>query len=101
LNFPATCVQSAGPGALPRFDLLKDLLTELMPLREGLASDNFLRAWEAALAFREQTVRVWVGAGEGLTGQVLGLETDGSLRLRLARGEIRAIRFGEVHLRPV
>jgi BirA family transcriptional regulator, biotin operon repressor / biotin---[acetyl-CoA-carboxylase] ligase len=101
LNFPATCVQSEGPSALPRFDLLKNLLAELISLRASLASDGFLRAWESALAFRGRTVRVWVGEPEPILGQVLGLETDGSLRLRTARGEIRVIRFGEVHLRPL
>lgn len=101
LNFPATCIQSEGPSALPRFDLLKDLLAELIPLRASLASDGFLHAWEAALAFRGRTVRVWVDEAESILGQVLVLETDGSLRLRIAGGEIRAIRFGEVHLRPL
>jgi BirA family biotin operon repressor/biotin-[acetyl-CoA-carboxylase] ligase len=101
LNFPATCVQSEGPNSLPRFDLLKDLLAELISLRATLASDGFLRDWEAALAFRGRTVHVWVGELEPVIGQVFGLETDGSLRLRTAGGEIRVIRFGEVHLRPL
>jgi BirA family transcriptional regulator, biotin operon repressor / biotin---[acetyl-CoA-carboxylase] ligase len=101
INFPATCVQAEGPNALPRFDLLRDLLAKLIPLRATLASDGFLRAWEAALAFRGRTVRVWVGETEPVVGQVLGLETDGSLQVKIAGGEIRAIRFGEVHLRPL
>jgi BirA family transcriptional regulator, biotin operon repressor / biotin---[acetyl-CoA-carboxylase] ligase len=101
LNFPATCIQAEGPSALPRFDLLKDLLAELISLRASLASDGFLRAWEEALAFRNKTVHVWVAEAEPVTGQVLGLEMDGSLRVRIAGGEIRAIRFGEVHLRPL
>ena len=101
LNFPATCIQAEGPNALPRLDLLKALLTELIPLRATLASDEFLRAWEKALAFRGRTVRVWVGETEPVIGQILGLEPDGSLRVGTVRGEIRVIRFGEVHLRPL
>jgi BirA family biotin operon repressor/biotin-[acetyl-CoA-carboxylase] ligase len=101
LNFPATCVQTEGALDIPRLTLLKDLLLELISWRASLASDSFLRAWEAALAFRERQVRVWVGEAEPLVGQIIGLETDGGLRVRTSQGEIRAIRFGEVHLRPL
>jgi hypothetical protein len=34
-------------------------------------------------------------------GQVLGLERDGGLRLLGEGGQPFAVRFGEVHLRPV
>jgi len=101
LNFPATCLQSEGAGELPRFNLLKDWLAEIISLRANLASPGFMQTWEAALAFRERTVRVWMGETESLSGQILGLETDGSLRVRTAEGELRVIRFGEVHLRPL
>jgi BirA family biotin operon repressor/biotin-[acetyl-CoA-carboxylase] ligase len=101
LNFPATCVQSEGPSALPRFDLLKALLVELISLRAALASDGFLRAWEEALVFRDKPVCIWVGETEPVTGQIQGLEMDGSLRVKTLWGEIRVIRFGEVHLRPL
>jgi BirA family biotin operon repressor/biotin-[acetyl-CoA-carboxylase] ligase len=101
LNFPATCVQTEGVIAIPRLVLLKNLLAELISLRASLASDEFLQAWEAALAFRGQTIRVWVGEMEPVSGEIAGLEADGGLRVRLDTGEIRAIRFGEVHLRPL
>jgi BirA family transcriptional regulator, biotin operon repressor / biotin---[acetyl-CoA-carboxylase] ligase len=101
LNFPATCIQSEEPGKLLRFDLLKDILTELISLRATLTTDEFLHAWESALAFRDRTVRVWIGATEQVDGQILGLEMDGSLRVKITGGEIRAIQFGEVHLRPL
>jgi BirA family biotin operon repressor/biotin-[acetyl-CoA-carboxylase] ligase len=101
LIFPATCVQCEGPKELSRYDLLKDILMELIPLRATLASDEFLRAWESALAFRDRTIRVWVGETEQIDGQILGLEMDGGLRVKISGGEIRAIQFGEVHLRPL
>jgi len=101
LNFPATCVQSEMPTPVERFDLLRDLLAELIAWRPKLASDEFLRAWEESLAFRGENVRVEMGVAEPIIGQIVGLETDGSLRLSLSGGEIRAVRFGEVHLRPL
>jgi BirA family transcriptional regulator, biotin operon repressor / biotin---[acetyl-CoA-carboxylase] ligase len=101
LNFPATCVQSEAPAPVERFELLHDLLAELIAWRPKLASGEFLRSWEETLAFRGQTVRVQMGEAQEIVGQVLGLETDGSLRLVLNKGEIKAVHFGEVQLRPL
>jgi BirA family biotin operon repressor/biotin-[acetyl-CoA-carboxylase] ligase len=101
LNFPATCILSEAPASVERFDLLHTLLAEIISLRPALASDAFLRAWDESLAFRGETVRVWTGEAEPIVGQVAGLEADGSLRLSLSEGEIKNVRFGEVHLRPL
>ncbi len=101
LTFPATCVQSEGAEALSRADLLYRLLEELIALRAALPTEAFVADWERSLAFRGEMVQVWVGETESVIGQVLGLETDGSLRVALPEGGTRAIRFGEVHLRPV
>ncbi len=100
LNFPATCIQSEAPAPVERFDLLHDLLAELIAWRPKLSSEVFLRAWEESLAFLGENVRVTMGAEE-ITGRVVGLEADGRLRLDLGRGEIRGVGFGEVHLRPL
>ncbi len=101
LNFPATCIQSEYAAPVDRLDLLKRLLEAILRRRASLGSPEFIRAWESALAFRGETVQVWQGDADPLHGQIEGLETDGSLRLRVSDWEIRAIRFGEVHLRPV
>ena len=101
LNFPATCLQFEAPDAPPRLVLLKNLLEELISTRAALASESFIRAWEADLAFRGETVRVGLTETESVTGQLVGLETDGSLRVRTSAGTIQSVRFGEVHLRPL
>lgn len=101
LNFPATCLQSEQPLLADRFAILHDLLTELIAWRPLLASEAFLKAWEQQLAFRGEPVHVWVGAAEPVTGQVLGLETDGSLRVVTSTRQVEVMRFGEVHLRPL
>lgn len=101
LNFPATCVEAQAGAPLAHFDLLRDLLNELVSLRASLASDGFLNAWQAALAFRGENVQLWQApASRPYTAELLGLEPDGSLRVRTASGEVRVIHFGEVHLRP-
>lgn len=99
LNYPATCVHAEA--AVPRVALLKTLLQAIQRRRAMLASETFLRDWESALAFRGETVRVWVSDAEAVIGQMRGLEPDGSLQLGLPDGRTKTIRFGEVHLRPV
>ena len=102
LNFPATCVQAEGLPDLPRFELLKELLSQLLSLRRGLAEDEFMQRWQEQLAFRGENVQVWQDASRPpLVAQLLGLETDGSLRVLTANGEPRSIHYGEVHLRPI
>lgn len=101
VHFPATCVQSETSTPIERFALLHDLLAELIAWRPKLASEEFLQAWEEALAFRGEIVRLEMAEGKEMSGRVVGLERDGSLRLLLGDGEIRGVRFGEVHLRPL
>ena len=110
LNYPATSLEtelldnpgsSAGGAGLSRFQLLKDLLSELIDLRKNLASDGFLEAWQTALAFRGENVHIWQGHSHSYTAELLGLASDGSLRVRLPDGGLNIIHFGEVHLRPL
>jgi BirA family biotin operon repressor/biotin-[acetyl-CoA-carboxylase] ligase len=101
LNFPVICIQSETTVALVREILLRDILMELIRLRAGLASAEFLESWQAALAFRGEPVQVWQGSDSPLRGELLGLRPDGSLLIKTSGGEICAVNFGEVHLRPL
>ncbi len=90
-----------------RWVLLHDILVHLLRWREQMASEKFLLAWLARLAFRGEWVTIVLeneseqDALPSLEGQVAGLNSDGSLRLRLRSGEITPVHFGEIHLRPV
>ena len=101
LLFPATSVESELGHPIERIELLKDILTRLLDWRPNLGSKAFLKAWEEHLAFRGQQVRLEVGSEEPVLGELLGLESDGSLRLRDENGKTVTVRFGEVHLRPL
>lgn len=101
LTFPATSIESQSGAPVDRLELLRDVLTELIDWRGKMGADEFLSAWEAALAFRGQTVRVQLREVEQIVGQVAGLDPDGSLRLRLPDGQIRGVHVGDVHLRPL
>ena len=66
--------------------------------REHIATDGLIQAWEERLAFRGQQVQVT--GNPPIHGELLGLEADGSLRLRDANDKSVIIRFGDVSLRP-
>lgn len=101
LNFPATCVQAEAQVPVERFDLLHALLVSLIKWRPRLGTEHFIREWEQTLAFRDEAVQLWLGETESVVGKLLGLDSDGSLRLAVKDDQIRSIRFGEIHLRPV
>lgn len=100
LDFPATCVEDALEQAVDRWELLHAVLKKLLEWHQRLEEPEFIRAWERRLAFRGEWIQLMVENQPPLEGRLLGLEADGSLRLRLRSGETAAFQFGEVQLRP-
>jgi BirA family transcriptional regulator, biotin operon repressor / biotin---[acetyl-CoA-carboxylase] ligase len=101
LLFPATSLESELGYPVERIKLLRDFLLNVLNWRPRLGTEAFLETWEASLAFRGQQVRVEGGLGKPILGELLGLNPDGSLRLRNEYGKSVAVQFGEVHLRPL
>jgi BirA family biotin operon repressor/biotin-[acetyl-CoA-carboxylase] ligase len=100
LQFPATSLEeSLGPD-VDREKVLRDILAGIFALRPHIGSESFITSWEKALAFHGEQVRVDQGDGARLTGKLLGLEPDGSLRLGDETGKSITVRFGDVRLRP-
>jgi len=99
--FPATSIESELGHPIKRIDLLRDILRNVMNWRPKLGTPSFLNAWEQDLAFRGQQVQVGGGKGKPVTGELLGLNPDGSLRLRAEDDNSVTVQFGEVYLRPV
>lgn len=101
LLFPATSLED-NLGSLPlREEILHDILSALLEWRPRLGADELILAWERDLAFRGQQVQVMARGEQIATGELLGLESDGSLRLRDEHGNPMTVRFGDVRLRPV
>ncbi len=100
LQFPAISLEEALGSAVDRARLLHDILAGVIALRPHLGTDSFLASWEKALAFRGEQVQVEGGNEVPITGKLLGLESDGSLRLRGEDGRSVTVRFGDVRLRP-
>ena len=83
-----------------RTKLLRDILASFISLRPHMRSDAFIRSWEKSLAYSGKQVQVEMGGEKSVTGKVLGLEADGSLKLRDEDGKTVTVRFGDVRLRP-
>lgn len=101
LHFPATSLEDELDDLPDRLELLFDILSTLINLRPQLGTDEFLSRWAESLAFLGEQVQVEVGEKPPVVGQVLGLEQDGSLRLRDGHDKTVTVRFGDVRLRPL
>jgi BirA family transcriptional regulator, biotin operon repressor / biotin---[acetyl-CoA-carboxylase] ligase len=101
LQYPATSLETELSQAPDRVELLHDILASLIELRPGMGTDDFLKQWEDLLALRGETVQVETENTPPLTGQISGLESDGSLKIRNEHGEFVTVRFGDVRLRPL
>lgn len=101
LQFPANSLEHALGAPVERFEMLHDILEALINLRPQISTDDFLKKWEEMLAFRGEEVQVDEGKEASVTGKLLGLDSNGSLRLRDQDGNSRTVQFGDVRLRPV
>jgi BirA family biotin operon repressor/biotin-[acetyl-CoA-carboxylase] ligase len=101
LQFPATSLEDAlGKETPAREEILFSVLEAFIHWRKRMGTDELIQAWEEILAFRSEQVQAESGSASLITGELLGLESDGSLRLRDAHDKSVIIRFGDVSLRP-
>ena len=101
LLFPATSLEEQLGQTPERVALLHDILASLIELRPRLGTDQFLAQWESLLALRDEVVQVESEKTPGVSGQISGLDSDGSLKIRNEHGEFVTVRFGDVRLRPL
>lgn len=99
--FPATSVETILRKPVDRLELLRTILEELLTWRAHLLEHDFLRAWEARLAFRQEWVHLLSDAPvSDQQVMVLGVGGDGCLRVRDSLGKEFSVHTGEVRLRP-
>lgn len=99
LGFPATSLENV-LGYIPvRKVLLHAILDNIIALRPQIGTDSFMSSWEKKLAYYGKQVRVEMGGEKSVSGKVIGLESDGSLRLQDDDGKSISVQFGDVRLR--
>lgn len=101
LQFPATSVEEELGRAPDREEFLHDILSAFIARRPQIDTDDFIKSWQDLLAFRGEQVQVKANDGNSLTGELLGIDSDGGLRLRDEHGKIVTAHVGDVSLRPL
>ena len=100
LLFPATCLEAETGHAVNRLDVLAGVLQQFFTWRPKLGSARLIQDWEESLAYRGEHVQLVAPmGGQAMTGVLLGLNSRGDLRLRLADGTEIAVNAGELSLR--
>lgn len=104
LIYPASCVEAAAGRKVNRWQLLRQVLENLLAWRSRLETPEFLRAWEQRLAFKGEQVYIYQGtAAQGPPDQqgiLIGLDAEGCLKIRGQTGEVHTLCSGELRLRP-
>ena len=100
VQFPAASLEESLGPEVQREEILHDILAGIIALRPHIGTDSFITSWEKVLAFRGEQVHIEEGNGNPVTGKLLGLKSDGSLRLSDELGNSITVRFGDVRLRP-
>lgn len=100
LQFPATCVQDHTQQVIDRFEFLKNLLRNFVVWRRKLNTSEFIIQWEKLLAFRGETVYINENSITLFSGKLLGVESNGNLRITTPQGQTLSISAGDLHLRP-
>ena len=101
INYPATCVESVLGRTVPRLELLRRILLELLSWRARMWQTEFIQAWEQHLVLRGEWVELGSEKPSGevqiSSGCVLGLDESGCLRLQDSTGGIFTLSHGEIH----
>ncbi len=99
--YPATCVETALGGSVDRWTLMKNILRVILYRLSDIDHTEFLLAWEDRLAYKGKTVKLLHEGAEPVIGRLLGLRSDGSLRLEIPNLGEKSFPAGEIHLREV
>jgi BirA family biotin operon repressor/biotin-[acetyl-CoA-carboxylase] ligase len=100
LRFPSTSLETALGAPPERYAVLQDILSAFIERRSQIGTDALMNDWGRLLAYRGRQVRVEMGGDQTVMGNLLGLGSDGSLRIRGEDGKTVTVRFGDVRLRP-
>lgn len=96
LNYPASDIFSETIISMGAQSWLQTILKAVQELRQSLPDDAFIREWNNWLAFQGEIRRVRNHKGETGLFRLLGVHSDGSLRLEDADGQVISLQSAEV-----
>jgi BirA family transcriptional regulator, biotin operon repressor / biotin---[acetyl-CoA-carboxylase] ligase len=100
LIYPVTCLEEESAMGVDRLKLLNTIVERFLRRREQMSGPEIFAEWEKQLAYRGEWIQI-VSQAESLPGRILGLNSDGSLRLLLASGREESVYSGDIRLRSV
>jgi len=99
IRFPATSIETHLGHSPQRIKLVHSIINSIISLRPHIASSSFISKWDEKLAYKNTQIQIENGGPVPIRGQIIGLESNGNLRLSKEDGSIVTIHFGEVSLR--
>jgi BirA family biotin operon repressor/biotin-[acetyl-CoA-carboxylase] ligase len=101
LEMPATSVERELGKVVERWSMLREVLKKLLFWLRQIDSPSFLQAWEQNLAYKGEMVQLTQNGRKVYEGRLLGLDTNGAIRLRGSNGDVIAFQAGDLQLRTV
>jgi BirA family transcriptional regulator, biotin operon repressor / biotin---[acetyl-CoA-carboxylase] ligase len=99
LMFPAISLETTLGHPIDRWLVLRSILQQLVSWRRQIGSSEFITAWQNALAFKGEWVRISGAGGQDQEGKVVGISPEGGLIISDCHGEELPIDAGDVHMR--
>ena len=101
--FPATCIEKELGHPVDRIGLLRSVLEAVLLWLPRWDTEAFIKIWRQRLAMRGAWVQIVHPLDEAsyLEGQIINLNANGSLSVRLRSGEQTSVQAGDIHLRLV
>ncbi len=99
--FPPTCVEAEAGARVARWELLAEILSRILQLRDKVGSREFFEEWSAHLAFRGERVCISGNQKPDLVGRLAGIDPEGELLIETDDGQRHPIKVGDVRLRAV
>jgi BirA family transcriptional regulator, biotin operon repressor / biotin---[acetyl-CoA-carboxylase] ligase len=96
LRYPATSVADAYGKPVDRWQLLGDIIQEILTLRQCLPAESFTQAWNKSLAFREDWVYFRHPGGKPKRVKLLGIGVSGELMYETQHGQEQTALAGEI-----
>ncbi len=107
LQFPATSLEDElvlSDNAflnLDKYELLRQILNQILFWRKQLNTKKIISTWKKRLAFVGENIEIWGEERMLYAGELIDLDDNGSLRIKVSSGEMKVVNYGEIHLHPV